>query len=197
MPAAEELPGVSEGDMSIEDSQRKHGTTRGSPRRWRFRPRTARASRINRRAVKSRCARKWGAWGRLSVDGPRHYNLDRSEGPWGKAVQTARTVVHQRTASPDSERGYDATRQLGARRTEANRATRRFLRSRRVSAPSDRFRPCSRSWRKSAVRNVRGERWRRRHHAKPGAAPRPYPAGWKPAYGSDIEALSTETERLG
>ncbi len=32
-PAAEELPGVSEGDMSIEDNQRKHGTTRGSPRR--------------------------------------------------------------------------------------------------------------------------------------------------------------------
>ena len=33
MHAAEELPGVSEGDMSIEDSQRKHGTTCGSPRR--------------------------------------------------------------------------------------------------------------------------------------------------------------------
>jgi hypothetical protein len=31
--AADELPGVSEGDMSIEDNQRKHGTTRGSPRR--------------------------------------------------------------------------------------------------------------------------------------------------------------------
>ena len=36
-------------------------------------------------AVKSRCAGEWGGWGRLSEDGPGHYNPDRSEGPWGKA----------------------------------------------------------------------------------------------------------------
>jgi hypothetical protein len=34
--------------------------------------------------VKSGCAREWGAWGRLSDDGPGHYNPDRSEDPWGK-----------------------------------------------------------------------------------------------------------------
>src|SRR3954466_9777110 len=46
--------------------QRKPGTTRGSPRR----SRTAKASRISRPAVKSRCAGEWGGWGRLSEDGP-------------------------------------------------------------------------------------------------------------------------------
>jgi len=33
MNAADELPGVPEGDMSKQEGQRKHGTTRGSPRR--------------------------------------------------------------------------------------------------------------------------------------------------------------------
>jgi hypothetical protein len=46
--------------------QRKPGTTRGSPRR----SRTAKASRISRQAAKSRCAREWGGWGRISDDGP-------------------------------------------------------------------------------------------------------------------------------
>ena len=77
-----ELPGVGEDGMSGRNVQRKLGTTRGSPRR----SRTAKASRISRHAVKSRCAREWGGWGRLSDDGPGHYNLDPSEGPWGKAV---------------------------------------------------------------------------------------------------------------
>jgi len=74
-----ELPGVIEDGMSGRNVQRKLGTTRGSPRR----SRTAKASRISRRAVKSRCACEWGGWGRLSDDGPGHYNPDSSEGPWG------------------------------------------------------------------------------------------------------------------
>ena len=82
MHAAGELPGVSDDDMPRRNDWRKHGTTRGSPRRTR----TAKASRISRRAVKSRCAREWGGWGRLSVDGPGQHNPDRSEGPWGKAT---------------------------------------------------------------------------------------------------------------
>src|SRR4051794_7381082 len=61
------------------DWQRKPGTTRGSPRR----SRTAKASRISRPAVKSRCAGEWGGWGRLSNDGPGQHNPDPSEGPWG------------------------------------------------------------------------------------------------------------------
>jgi hypothetical protein len=74
------VPGVGEDGMSGRNVQRKLGTTRGSPRR----SRTAKASRISRRAVKSRCAREWGGWGRLSDDGPGHYNPDPSEGPWGR-----------------------------------------------------------------------------------------------------------------
>jgi hypothetical protein len=84
--AADELPGVPEGDMSIKNGQRKLGTTHWSPRSPRD---TARAARISRSAVKSRCAGEWGAWGRVSEDGPGHYNPDRSEGPWGKAARAA------------------------------------------------------------------------------------------------------------
>jgi hypothetical protein len=79
-------PGTLEGDMQRRNSQRKPGTTRWSPRR-RAVGRTARASRINRAAAKSRCAGEWGGWGRISDDGPGHYNPDRSEGPWGKAAK--------------------------------------------------------------------------------------------------------------
>jgi hypothetical protein len=46
------------------------------------RSRTAKASHISRHAAKSRCAREWGGWGRLSDDGPGHYNPDPSAGPW-------------------------------------------------------------------------------------------------------------------
>jgi hypothetical protein len=53
--AADGLPGVVEGGMSIRNEQQKHGTSRGSPRRTS----TAKASRINRHAVKSGCACEW------------------------------------------------------------------------------------------------------------------------------------------
>src|SRR5262249_23812685 len=33
---------------------------------------------ISGNAVKTGCAHQWDAWGRLSGDGPRQYNLDRS-----------------------------------------------------------------------------------------------------------------------
>ena len=92
--------------MQRRSRQRKPGTTRWSPRPFRG---TAKALRINRAAAKSRCAGEWGGWGRISDDGPRQNNSDRSEGPWGKAASAACTEVHQRTASLDLERGYDAT----------------------------------------------------------------------------------------
>ena len=44
------------------------------------------ASRISRHAAKSRCAHEWDGWGRLSDDGPGHYNPDPSEDPWGGGV---------------------------------------------------------------------------------------------------------------
>src|SRR5262249_17952642 len=77
-----ELPGVKEDGMSGRNEQRKLGTARGSPRRTR----TAKASRISRHAVKSRCARERGGWGRLSDDGPAHHNPDLREDPWGGGV---------------------------------------------------------------------------------------------------------------
>ena len=50
---------------------------------------TAKASRISRSAAKSGCARNWGGWGRLSVDGLGQHNPDRSEDPWGRAIRLA------------------------------------------------------------------------------------------------------------
>jgi len=47
---------------------------------------------ISPRPMKSRCACEWGGWGRLSDDGPGHYNPDPSEGPWGGGVMTSKAV---------------------------------------------------------------------------------------------------------
>ena len=71
------VPGVGEDGMPGRNEQRKPGTARGSPRR----SRTAKALRISRHAVKSRCTCEWGGWGRLSDDGSGHYNPNPSEGP--------------------------------------------------------------------------------------------------------------------
>src|SRR5215210_7953343 len=94
--------------------ERKPGTTRGSPRR----SRTAKASRISRHAVKSRCAREWGGWGRLSQDGPGQHNPDPSEGPWGGG----RPTLHGGASSgrrPGSVRDnrFDAAVHEGRRQT--------------------------------------------------------------------------------
>jgi len=70
------------------EHRQKHGTSRGSPRRRSLSIRcTAKTSRISRDAAKSRCACEWGGWGRLSEDGPGHYNPVWSEDPWGRAVE--------------------------------------------------------------------------------------------------------------
>src|SRR5215467_5824345 len=90
-----ELPGVREGGMSGKNGQRKLGTTCGSPRR----SRTAKASHINRHAVKLRCARRWGGWGRLSEDGSRQHNSDQSEDPWGGGYPTS-MAAHDRASLP-------------------------------------------------------------------------------------------------
>ena len=56
----------------------------------------------------SGCVYKWGGWGGLRVDGARQNNSGRSEGPWDRATEVARTDVHKHVASPDTERGRDA-----------------------------------------------------------------------------------------
>jgi len=96
--------------------QRKLGTTRGSPRR----SRTAKASRISRQAVKSRCAREWGGWGRLSDDGPGHYNPDPSEGPWGRwSIPPHGGAV---IASTDPTLGGSTLKHEGRRQTDRRSA---------------------------------------------------------------------------
>ena len=118
--AADEIPGVSEGDMSRRIDWRKLGTTRGSPRR----SRTAKALRISRQAMKSQCALEWGGWGRLSVDGPGQHNPDRSEGPWGHRSEVA---VTNRATRSDSERNTQATA-TRSRRADANPSIHRVCR---------------------------------------------------------------------
>jgi ABC transporter substrate binding protein len=109
-----ELPGVREDGMSGRNVQRKLGTTRGSPRR----SRTAKASRISRRAVKSRCACEWGGWGRLSDDGSGQNNLTSSEDPWGR-WNIHRMAVQYIVSTDPTLRGstlkHEGRRQTGRR----------------------------------------------------------------------------------
>src|SRR6516162_411881 len=109
------LPGVPGDGMPGKNAQWKLGTTRGSPRR----SRTAKASRISRYAAKSRCAREWGGWGRLSVDGSGHYNPNRSEDPWG---MWRHLMAARNRARRDRLSAVPKTRSRGARRTDANQA---------------------------------------------------------------------------
>ena len=102
--AAGENSGGVEGGMFGKSGQRKHGTTRGSPRR----SRTAKALRITGTAGKSRRACEWGGWGRLSDDGAGQNNPNRSEGPWGRAACAARMAASNRAGFLDSDRGFGA-----------------------------------------------------------------------------------------
>jgi len=145
--AAGGLPGVLEDDMPGENGQRKHGTTRGSPRP----AGTAKAPPISRDAAKWRCASEWGGWGRLSEDGPGQNNPDRSEGPWGRETRVSRMVVLHRADVSDSERRVHDRHGECAGRTQT---WRRDCRTSWGKAPSDKpaLKPY---WGKPAVRNLR------------------------------------------
>ena len=110
------LPGVGEGGMSGWNVQRKLGTTRGSPRR----SCTAKALRISRHAVKSRCACEWDGWGRLSDDGPGQNNPVPSEGLWGGEL-----VAHHGGAlsspRPDTVRDYRSDHEVHEGRRQTGR----------------------------------------------------------------------------
>ena len=139
-----ELPGVGEDGMSGRNGQRKLGTARGSPRR----SRTAKASRISRRAVKSRCACEWGGWGRLSDDGRGQHNPALSEDP-GVGGVSHLMAVHYRVHGPAQYGITDAGHEVheGRRQTErpsAHAGSRLKLidelgRSRLISQPSSRI----------------------------------------------------------
>ena len=94
-----------EGGMPGRNGQRKPGTTRGSPRR----SRTAKASRISRHAVKMRCAREWGGWGRLSDDDPRQNNSGPSEDPWGGGLPS----LHGGASTPNRPDAVRDIREYG------------------------------------------------------------------------------------
>jgi hypothetical protein len=148
--AADGLPGVLEDDMPSKNGQRKHGTTRGSPRS----ADTAKALRISRYAAKSRCACEWGRWGRLSDDGPGQNNPDRSEGPWGGVVRRAtRMAVLHRAAVSVSERRSHVCHGEHEGRMQTGR---RDMWTPRGKAPPERpaLKPY---WGKPAVRNFRGD----------------------------------------
>src|SRR6516164_2665577 len=107
------LSGVAGDGMPGKNAQRKLGTTRGSPRR----SRTAKASRISRYAVKSRCARRWGGWGRLSDDGARQHNSGESEDPWGGGLPNLHGGARS-SARPDTARDYRCRSGVRERRTQ-------------------------------------------------------------------------------
>src|SRR3954447_19990247 len=136
--------------------QRKPGTTRGSPRR----SRTAKASRISRPAVKSRCAGEWGGWGQLSEDGPGQHNPDLSEGPWGGGRPTLQGGASSRRR-PGAVRDnrsdaevHEGRRQTGRQQVYAGSRLKPLASGK---APPDRpaFQPY---WGNPAVRNERGDR---------------------------------------
>ena len=145
--AANGLPGVREDGMSEKDQDRKRGTTCRLPR-----PKgTAKALRISPKA-KSQRACKWGAWGRLSDDGPGQNNPDRSEGPWGRAVDPLeRRYSTESRASTLSE---GLLRPPRARRTDANCAARWPCVGGKASSERPALEPY---WGKPAVRNLRGD----------------------------------------
>ncbi len=103
--ATDGIPGVIEDDMPRKNIERKHGTTRRSPRP----AGTAKTTPINRRAAKWRCAGEWGGWARLSVDGPGHYNPDRSEGPWGRGKEPSNSGTPSNRPTRTQSRGLHRT----------------------------------------------------------------------------------------
>ena len=97
--------------MSGRNRQRKTGTARGWPRR----SRTAEASHISRSAVKLRCARERGGWGRLSEDGRDSITPTGARAP-GVGGALHRMAV-QYIASTDPTLGGSTLKHEGRRQT--------------------------------------------------------------------------------
>lgn len=87
---------------------------RGLPRR----PRTAKALRMSRHAVKSQCAHGWGGWGRLSDDDPRQ-QLGSERGAPGAEDSPSSKAAHDRAVDPTQSGTIDHLR--GARKADTNR----------------------------------------------------------------------------
>jgi len=138
-----ELPGVVEDGMSGRNGQRKPGTARGSPRR----SRTAKAPHISRGAVKLRCACEWGAWGRVSDDGPDNITWTGARAPGVGGVFPphggALSSPWPGSVRDNRSRPRDARRRRQTRRRSANAGSRLKLidvsgRPRLIRQPSSR-----------------------------------------------------------
>src|SRR5215831_17815512 len=108
---------------------------------------TAKASGISRERVKSRCAREWGGWGRISEDGPGQQTRTGARAPGTVEREAACTEVLT-SASPRTE-SREYRWQQTARRTVANQHA--------GKAPSE-IRALKPYRGKPAVRNFRGSR---------------------------------------
>src|SRR6202162_4902736 len=100
---------------------------------------------MSRHAVKSRCAREWGGWGRLSDDGPGHYNPDPSEGPWGRwSISTAWrcSIASTDPTLCGSTFKHEGRRQTGRRSAHAGSRLKLIAASGRSRLKSQ---PCSRT----------------------------------------------------
>ena len=139
-------------------------------------PATVKAFHISRSAMKLGCAREWGGWGRISVDGPGQHNLDRSEDPWSRATYVAEWWCSTEQVSPTQCGGLMLLRR--ARRMEANlyQATGMMgailtaARSRKALSDKPALEPYRGKTRSPASQ---GGRWKRRHHSKPDTRHRP------------------------
>ena len=67
--------------------------------------------------MKSRCARGWGRWGRLSDDGARQHNSGKSEDPWGGGLPNLHGGARS-SARPDTARDYRCRSGVRERRTQ-------------------------------------------------------------------------------
>jgi hypothetical protein len=125
---------------------------------------TAQAAHITCRAGKLWRASEWSGWGRISVDGAGQHNPGRSEGPWGRA---AGPLARRRRATRVAPRLRARTMRLAGDAKVGCKPRRGADRSAPPGkAPTER--PALEPYRgKPAVRNLRGGRWKRRHHAKP------------------------------
>src|SRR5215471_12992408 len=100
----------------MKEHQRKLRTSRGTPRHMRIC--TAKASGISRETVKSRCAREWGGWGRISEDGPGQQTRTGARAPGTVEREAACTEVLTSASPRTQSREYRW--QQTARRTVAN-----------------------------------------------------------------------------
>ena len=110
-----ELPGVIEDGMSGRNGQRKLGTARGSPRR----SRTAKASRISRDTVKSRCAREWGGWGREVMTDRDNITRTRARAPGAEDYPPSRRCTIE--SSSRHRAGLRADHEVHEGRTQTTR----------------------------------------------------------------------------